>query len=50
VIGLDLYVVALLAAIALWLLRRRGAQPLVVYYAVAYTLGLVATAIYKVAG
>jgi hypothetical protein len=46
-IGLDLYVVALLAIIALTLLWRRGPQPLVIYYATAYTLGLVATAIYK---
>ncbi len=49
VIGLDLYIVALLAALALWLLWRRGQQPLVVYYSVAYTLGLFATAIYKIA-
>ena len=46
-IGLDLYVVALLAVIALPLLWRRGWQPLVIYYSTAYTLGLVATAIYK---
>ena len=48
-IGLDLYVVALLAALALYLLWRRGPQPLVVYYATAYTLGLVATFVYKTA-
>ncbi|MBI1880927.1 MAG: hypothetical protein HYR94_22335 [Chloroflexi bacterium] len=47
VIGLDLYVVALLAIMALTLLWRRGSQPLVIYYSTAYTLGLVATAIYK---
>jgi hypothetical protein len=46
-IGLDLYVVALLAALALGLLWRRGAQPLLIYYSTAYSLGLVATAIYK---
>lgn len=46
-IGLDLYVVALLASLSLILLWRRGAQPLVVYYGIAYGLGLVATAIYK---
>ncbi|GAB4395593.1 MAG: hypothetical protein Fur0044_54240 [Anaerolineae bacterium] len=47
VIGLDLYVVALLTLLALTLLWRRGPQPLVIYYATAYTVGLVATAIYK---
>lgn len=47
VIGLDLYVVALLALLALALLWRRGPQPLVIYYSTAYTLGLIATAIYK---
>jgi hypothetical protein len=46
-IGLDLYVVALLAALALWLLWRRGRQPLFVYYATAFTFGLVATALVK---
>jgi hypothetical protein len=46
-IGLDLYVVALLAALALALLWRRGAQPLLIYYGTGYMLGLVATAIYK---
>lgn len=46
-IGLDLYVVALLAILALALLWRRGPQPLVVYYSTAYSVGLVATAIMK---
>jgi hypothetical protein len=46
-IGLDLYVVALLAFLAIWLLWRRGAQPLLVYYSVAYLIGLVGTALYK---
>lgn len=46
-IGLDLYVVALLAALALGLLWRRGTQPLLIYYASAYSFGLVATAITK---
>jgi hypothetical protein len=44
-IGLDLYVVALLALLALGLLWRRGAQPLFIYYAFAYSVGLVATLI-----
>lgn len=46
-IGLDMYIVALLAALAFGLLWRRGAQPLFVYYATAYGLGLVATLLYK---
>ena len=40
-IGLDLYVVALLALISAYLLWRRGRQPMFVYYTVAYWLGLV---------
>lgn len=47
VIGLDLYVVALLAVVAIGLLWRRGAQPLLIYYSLAYVLGLVATFAYK---
>jgi hypothetical protein len=46
-IGLDLYIVAFLAVVALGLFWRRGTQPLVLYYATAYSLGLIATAIYK---
>jgi len=46
-IGLDLYVVALLTLVAFVLLRRLGRQPLLVYYATAYGLGLVATGLYK---
>ena len=46
-IGLDLYVVAALAVVAFALLRRLGRQPLLVYYATAYGLGLAATALYK---
>jgi hypothetical protein len=46
-IGLDLYVVALLAGLALFLLWRRGMQPLTFYYATAYAVGLAATALYK---
>jgi hypothetical protein len=50
VIGLDLYVVALLTLLALYLLWRRGkGQPLIFYYTIAYSVGLVATVIYKVA-
>lgn len=47
VIGLDLYVVALLALAAAGLLWRRGPQPLLVYYAAAFWLGLIGTGIYK---
>lgn len=46
-IGLDLYVVALLAILAVGLLWRRGPQPLTVYYASAYCLGLIGTGLYK---
>jgi hypothetical protein len=47
VIGLDLIVVVILAAMSGWLLWRRGRQPLFVYYAVAYAVGLAATAAVK---
>jgi hypothetical protein len=47
VIGLDLYVVALLALIAVALLIRRGAQPMFIYYTTAYGFGLLGTALYK---
>lgn len=47
VIGLDLFVVLALTVLALWLLWRRGEQPLFIYYSTAYTLGLIATAFYK---
>ncbi len=46
-IGLDLYIVGLLATLALALLWRHGAQPLLIYYGTAYSVGLVATALYK---
>lgn len=42
-IGLDLLVVALVAALSLALLRRAGPRPVIVYFASAYVLGLVAT-------
>ena len=44
-IGLDLYVVALLAILSAYLLWRRGRQPLFIYYTAAYWLGLVASII-----
>jgi hypothetical protein len=47
VIGLDLYVVALLALFSGALLWRRGPQPLLLYYATAFWLGLLATFAYK---
>lgn len=46
-IGLDLYIVALLAVLAWVLMWRKGRQPLLVYYATAYTIGLLATGIAK---
>jgi hypothetical protein len=47
-IGLDLYVVALLALISASLLWRRGRQPMFVYYTIAYWLGLVGSLIAQV--
>jgi hypothetical protein len=44
-IGLDLYVVALLASIAAYLLWKRGRQPMFFYYTVAYWLGLLGSLI-----
>ena len=40
-IGLDLYVVALLALISAYLLWKRGRQPMFIYYTAAYWLGLI---------
>ena len=42
-IGLDLYVVALLAFVSAFLLWRRGRQPMSIYYTAAYWLGLIAS-------
>src|SRR5918996_293395 len=42
-IGLDLYIVALLAILSAYLLWKRGRQPMFVYYTVAYWLGLIAS-------
>jgi hypothetical protein len=39
-IGLDLYVVALLAVLSAYFLWRKGRQPLFIYYTSAYWLGL----------
>ncbi|MCX6044419.1 MAG: hypothetical protein NT075_04850, partial [Chloroflexi bacterium] len=47
VIELDLYIVALLAVVAVGLLWRYGRQPLLIYYSTAYCLGLIATGLYK---
>lgn len=44
-IGLDLYVVALLALVSAYLLWRRGRQPMFIYYTAAYWLGLIASVI-----
>ena len=44
-IGLDLYVVAMLAILSVYLLWRRGRQPMFVYYTVAYWLGLIGSVI-----
>ena len=44
-IGLDLYVVALLAILSIYLLWKRGKQPLFIYYTFAYWLGLMGSLI-----
>jgi len=44
-IGLDLYVVALLAVISAFLLWKRGRQPMFIYYTAAYWLGLIGSLI-----
>lgn len=48
-IGLDLYVVAAIAALAIALLLRHRGQPILRYYTVAYVVGLLATAVVKLA-
>jgi len=48
-IGLDLVVVALVAVLALALLRRAGPRPVIVYFACAYALGLAATVLVRLA-
>jgi hypothetical protein len=40
-IGLDLYVVAVLALLSVYLLWKRGKQPLFIYYTSAYWFGLI---------
>jgi hypothetical protein len=47
-IGLDLYVVALLALVSAYLLWKQGRQPMFIYYTVAYWLGLVGSLIAQV--
>jgi hypothetical protein len=44
-IGLDLFVVAAVAILAIVLWLRRGPRPLILYYASAYTVGLLVTAV-----
>jgi hypothetical protein len=44
-IGLDLYVVALLALISAYLLWKRGRQPMFIYYTIAYWLGLIGSVV-----
>ena len=44
-IGLDLYVVAMLALISVYLFWWRGRQPMFIYYTIAYWLGLVGSLI-----
>jgi hypothetical protein len=47
-IGLDLYVVALLALVSAYLLWRGGRQPMYIYYTIAYWLGLVGSGIAQI--
>lgn len=47
-IGLDLYVVALLAILSTYLLWKRGRQPLFIYYVSAYWLGLIGSLIAQI--
>jgi hypothetical protein len=46
-IGVDLYIILLLTTLSLYLLWRNRQQPLLIYYSVAYSLGLVTTFIYR---
>jgi hypothetical protein len=45
-IGFDL-VVLILAAASIFLLWRNGRQPLLIYYTIAYGVGLILTAVYR---
>ena len=47
-LGLDLYVVAVLAVLAAYLLWRRGRQPMFIYYTIAYWLGLAGSLIAQI--
>jgi hypothetical protein len=47
-IGLDLYVVGLLALISVYLLWHRGRQPMFIYYTIAYWLGLIGSLIAQI--
>ena len=44
-IGLDLYVVAVLALVSAYLLWKRGRQPMFLYYTAAYWLGLIGSVV-----
>ena len=48
-IGIDLAVVALVAALSLTLLKRAGPRPVIVYFACAYVIGLLATVAVRLA-
>jgi hypothetical protein len=47
-IGLDLYVVAIVAIVSTYLLWKRGRQPMFIYYTAAYWLGLVTSLIAQI--
>ncbi len=46
-LGLDLYVVAIVALVSAGLWWRRRREPLLIYYVIAYWLGLLGTAAYQ---
>jgi hypothetical protein len=48
-IGLDLVVLALVAALAIYLLRRHGPRALILYFAWAYGTALAATVAVRLA-
>lgn len=47
-IGLDLYIVAVLAILSAYLLWKRGGQPLFIYYTSAYWFGLIGSVIAQI--
>lgn len=46
-IGFDLYIIVLMALLSVGFLYRFGQQPMLIYYTVAYCVGLGLTAVYR---